>query len=158
MGYVYALAKLRVSLEIFSVPTIHLDPTSNENMPKSDLPEDHVRLVLAVIAVWSCVEELRFSVGASTQKPSRLPDGAWNPPVKADLENRVRRGGVDLAESFPWNLRDPRTRIGRRRHLEVTSTLAVRGSGALMGGGATPLLLKDLKVRDAISIPATFIK
>jgi len=119
MGYVYALAKLRVSLEISSVPAMHLDPTRNENFPKSVLPEDHVRLAHALVAAWSCVEELGFEVRASAEKPSRLPDGTWNPPVKSNLESRLRHGGVDLAESFPWNLRGPRTRIERRRPPEV---------------------------------------
>jgi hypothetical protein len=119
LSYVYSLAKLRVSLEISSVPTMHLDPTQNDNFPKSVLPEDHVRLAHAVIAAWSCVEELGFEVRASGKKPSKLPDGTWNPLVKADLESRLRAGRIDLAESFPWNLRGPRTRIERRRPPEV---------------------------------------
>jgi hypothetical protein len=101
LEYVYALAKLRVSLEISSVPAMHLDPTRNDNFPKSPLPEDHVRLAHSLIAAWSCVEELGLEVRASAQKPSKLPDGSWNPPVRADLEGRLRRAGVDLAESFP---------------------------------------------------------
>jgi hypothetical protein len=119
MSYVYALAKLRVSLEISSVPTMHLDPTRNENLPKSVLPEDHVRLAHALMAAWSCVEELGLEVRASAKKPSKLPDGSWNPPVKTNLESRLRRGRIDLAESFPWNLRGPRTRIERKRPPEV---------------------------------------
>jgi hypothetical protein len=119
MGYVYAMAKLRVSLEISSVPAMHLDPSRNDNFPKSVLPEDHVRLAHALIAAWSCVEELGFEVRASSERPSRLPDGTWNPPVKANLESRLRRGGIDLAESFPWNLRGPRTRIERKRPPEI---------------------------------------
>jgi hypothetical protein len=39
--------------------------------------------------------------------------------VKADLEGRLRRGGVDLAESFPWNLRGPRTRIEKKRPPQI---------------------------------------
>lgn len=66
-----------------------------------------------------CVEELGFEVRASAQKPSKLPDGTWNPPVKADLEERLRKGGVDPAEPFPWNLRGPRTRIERKRPPQV---------------------------------------
>ncbi len=119
MEDVYALAKLRVSLEISSVPAMHLDPTRNDNFPKSPLPEDHVRLAHALIAAWSCVEELGLEVRASTQKPSKLPDGSWNPPVRADLEGRLRRAGVDLAESFPWNLRGPRTRIEKKRPPQI---------------------------------------
>lgn len=119
LEYVYALAKLRVSFELASVPLMDLDPTHAENIPKSPFPEDHVRMAHALIAAWSCVEELGFDVRASAQKPSKLPDGTWNPHVKADLERRLRKGGVNLAESFPWNLRGPRTRIERKRPPEV---------------------------------------
>ena len=69
--------KLRVSLEISSVSVMHLDPTRNDNFRKSVLPEDHVRLAHALIAAWSCVEELGFEVRASAQKPSKLSDGSW---------------------------------------------------------------------------------
>jgi len=82
-------------------------------------PEDDLRLDHALIAAWSCFEELGFDVRASAQKPRKLPDGSWNPPVKAELEWRLRRGGVDLAESFSWNLRGPRIRIERERAPQI---------------------------------------
>jgi hypothetical protein len=37
----YALARLEVSMEIRSVPTIELDPMHRLNIPKSVFPEDH---------------------------------------------------------------------------------------------------------------------
>lgn len=48
----FTLAKLRVSLEICSVPTMHSDPTQNENFPKSVLPDDHVRLAATLISIF----------------------------------------------------------------------------------------------------------
>ena len=119
LEYVYALAKLRVSFELASAPPKDLDPSQSDNIPKSPFPEDHVRMAQALIAAWSCVEELGFDVRASSKKPSKLPDGTWNPPVKADLEHRLRRGGVDLAEPLSWNVRGPRTRIERKKRPPV---------------------------------------
>lgn len=115
LEYIYALAKLRVSFELASLALIDLDPNHSENLPKSPFPEDHVRMAHAVIAAWSCVEELGFEIRASPKKPSKLPDGSWNPAVKSDLEQRLRNGGVDLAETFPWSVRGPRTRIERKK-------------------------------------------
>jgi hypothetical protein len=115
LAYIYGLAKLRLSLELFSFPGVELDPYHSANIPKSPLPEDHVRLAFAITSAWSCVEELGFEIRASSQKPSKLPDGRWNPVVKTELEDRLRRGHVNIGEKFHWNLRGPRTRIERKR-------------------------------------------
>jgi hypothetical protein len=115
LQYVYALAKLRLSLETFSVPVIELDPYHSANVPKSPLPEDHVRIAFAILAAWSCVEELGFEIRASSIKPSKLPDGSWNPIVQQELEGRLRRGHINLKESFHWSLRGPKTGIEKKR-------------------------------------------
>lgn len=115
LTFIYALTKLRVSLETFSMPFIELDPLQSATIPKSSLPEDHVRLAFAIVAAWSCIEELGSEVRASAQKPSKLPDGTWNPPVKHDLEERLRRSHVNLKERFFWSLRGKRTRIEIKR-------------------------------------------
>ncbi len=116
---VYALAKLRVSIELASVALMDLDPAHSENIPKSPFPEDQVRMAHALGAAWSCVEELGYEVRASAQRPSKLPNGTWNPPIKADLERRLREGRIDLAEPFGWNLRGPRTRIERKKPPQI---------------------------------------
>jgi hypothetical protein len=112
---IYALAKLRLSLDICSAPFVELDPHHSENIPKSPYPEDHVLLAFAVVTAWSCIEELGFDIRASENNPSKLPDGSWNPKVKLDLEERLRKGHVNLRESFHWNLRGPRTRIEKKK-------------------------------------------
>jgi hypothetical protein len=115
LQYMYALAKLRLSFEIFSLPSVELDPTHSENVAKSPLPDDHVRMAFAIVTAWSSVEELGFEIRASNKNPSKLPDGTWNPGVKADIENRLRAGNIDLKELFHWNLRGPRTGIEMKR-------------------------------------------
>lgn len=119
LQYVYALSKLGLSFETFSLPFIELDPHHSQNVPKSPLPEEHVRLAFAIVTAWSCIEELGFDIRASQKNPSKLPNGNWNPIIKNDLEVRLRLGHVDLKEQFYWNLRGARTRIERKRAPEL---------------------------------------
>ena len=58
LHFVYALAKLRLSFETFSIPFIELDPNHSANVPKSPLPEDHVRLAFAIVAAYACMRSL----------------------------------------------------------------------------------------------------
>jgi hypothetical protein len=115
LRYIYALAKIRLSFETFSLPSTALDPSRNENIPKSPLPEDHVRMAFAIVTAWSCLEELGFEIRASSTKPSKFTDGSWNPVVRQELESRLLRGRINLEEAVHWNLRGPRTRIERKR-------------------------------------------
>lgn len=119
LRFVYALARLALSLEIMSVPTINLDPTHSPNIPKSVFPEDHIRLAMAITSAYSSIEELGLTIRASSQNPSRI-NGAWNPVVRSHLEDRLKRAGVDLDEEFYWNLRGKRTRIEMKRKPEIT--------------------------------------
>jgi hypothetical protein len=115
LEYIYALAKIRLSLETYSLPIIALDPSHGENVPKSALPEDHVRMAFAIVTAWSCVEEMGFEIRAGKDKPSKLPDGSWNPAVRKDLESRLQKGHINLNERIDWNLRGARTRIEKKR-------------------------------------------
>ena len=115
LQYVYALAKLRLSFETYSLPVVELDPHHSENVPKSPLPEDHVRLAFAIVAAYSCIEELGLEIRASEKKPSKLPDGSWNPVIRSELETRLRRSHINLKELCLWNLRGSRTRIEKKR-------------------------------------------
>jgi hypothetical protein len=119
LRFVYALARLALSLEIMSVPTIDLDPTHSPNIPKSVFPEDHIRLAMAITSAYSSIEELGLTIRASSQNPSRI-NGAWNPVVRSELEDRLKRAGVDLDEEFYWNLRGKQTRIEMKRRPEIT--------------------------------------
>ena len=112
---IYALAKLRLSFDTYSVPFIELDPHHSENIPKSPFPEDHVVLAFAILAAWSCIEELGFDIRASQNKPSKLPNGDWNPVVRVELEERLKKSHINLLEPFHWNLRGARTKIEKKK-------------------------------------------
>jgi hypothetical protein len=96
LQYVYGLAKLRLSLETFSLPIVELDPYHSDNVPKSPLPEDHVRLAFAIVTAYSCIEELGLEVRASNKNPSILPNGTWNPVIRSNLERRS--GSVEVTD------------------------------------------------------------
>ena len=117
---VYAMSKLRVSLDTSSVSVQELDPERRENLPKSVLPEDHVRYAFAIVAAWSCIEELGFEIRASSNNPSKI-NGVWYPTVKTDLEMRLRRRHINLKERCLWNLRGHRTRIEMKRAPEIVT-------------------------------------
>ncbi len=119
LRFVYALARLAISMEIMSVPTVELDPNHSLNIPKSDFPEDHIRMAAAITSAYSCIEELGLEIRATNNNPSQI-NGAWNPHVKNDLEQRLGKAGVNLTEEFYWNLRGKRTRIEIRKRPEIT--------------------------------------
>jgi len=141
----YALARLQISMEVMSFPTIELDPSHSPNIPKSLFAEDHIRMAVAITAAYAAIEELHLEIRASPQKPSRI-DGRWNPEVRAELEQRLTRAGVDLSEEFHWNLRGKRTRIEIRRSREITK-LAPWARSEVRDGQSTfqtPLLTRAL--------------
>ena len=76
----------------------------------SRLPRErgHSRLFLAI-------EELGLEIRASQKNPSRMPNGTWNPNVKANLEARLHKSHIDLSDDQIWTLRGPKTRIERDR-------------------------------------------
>lgn len=118
-SFVYALARLQISMDILSVPTIELDPMHSPNIRKSVFPEDHVRMATAIVSAYAAIEELGLTIRASEKNPSRI-NGAWNPKVRSELEERLKAAGIDLAEPFYWNLRGKRTRIEMKRAPEIT--------------------------------------
>jgi hypothetical protein len=90
LQHIYALAKLSLSIETYSLPAMELDPARRDNLPKSVFPEEHVRMASAITTAYGCIEELELEIRASQQNPSKLKNGTWNPVVRADVEARLR--------------------------------------------------------------------
>jgi hypothetical protein len=65
LKHIYALAKLSLSIETCSVPTMELDPAHGDNIPKSVFPEEHVRMAFAITTAFGCIEELGLEIRAS---------------------------------------------------------------------------------------------
>lgn len=119
LSFVYTLARVAISQEILSVPTIELDPMHSPNIRKSVFPEDHIRMATAIVSAYAAIEELGLTIRASKENPSRI-NGTWNPKVRKELEERLTEAGVDIAEPFYWNLRGKRTRIENKRAPEIS--------------------------------------
>ena len=119
LSFVYALARFAIGMEILSVPTIELDPMHSLNIRKSVFPEDHVRMATTIVSAYAAIEELGLTIHASKENPSRI-NGAWNPKVRKELEERLTEAGIDLSEPIYWNLRGKRTRIETKRAPEIT--------------------------------------
>jgi len=113
----YSVLKYKLSLSIYSVLPIETHPDHFPfHMPVSRFPSDHIMFSYAITSAFSVIEELGFSVNASSSKPS-VVKGAWNPIVKQDLEDRLRGGRIDLAEGFLWIVRGSKRRIESKRPL-----------------------------------------
>jgi hypothetical protein len=118
----YALAKFRLSTETASWAWVDLDPHHSETMSRWHHADDHVRLANAIVLAYSVLEELELEVRASTTNPSSI-NGQWNPNVKTDLEERLKRAGIDLSQPVIWNIRGGKSRLESERpqHLYATS-------------------------------------
>ncbi len=112
----YALHKLALSYQSSSPHLMDLHPSESPRrfQVQSD-PIYHVYVANAVTLAYSAIEELGLELRASQKNPSKMPDGTWNPVVKADLEERLQKSGIDLSDTHIWTLRGPKTRIEKKR-------------------------------------------
>jgi hypothetical protein len=111
----YAIHKLHLSYRSCCISEADLQPSQYKLYPIEDDPIAHVNIANAVTLAYSAIEELRLDVVVPHGKQSRMPDGSWNPEIKADLERRLGAAHVDLSDTSIWILRGPPTRIERRR-------------------------------------------
>jgi hypothetical protein len=108
----YALHKLALSYQSSSPHMMDLHPGESPRRFGVQVdPIYHVYVANAVTLAYSAIEELGLEVRASKKNPSKMPDGTWNPRVKADLEARLRKSGIDISSTAIWTLRGPKTRI-----------------------------------------------
>jgi hypothetical protein len=98
-GHEYALFKYYLSVYLVSVDSIDLNARfGRHDIKTSPLVLDHVWLAQSVALAHGVIEELGLNVRASSQRPSTI-EGQWNPDVKSDLVARLKRAGIQDAES-----------------------------------------------------------
>ena len=115
----YALFKHLASHELISSDPWSFDPT--EWVPGKFVSLSvgyHVKCAYAIVIAYSVIEELSFELRASKNNPSFI-DSEWNPIVKNELEKRLKKAGINLAELFFWTLRDTPTKIERVRQPRI---------------------------------------
>lgn len=111
----YALHKLALSYESSSLHIMDVHPRyAPRRFSVRQDPMLHVYLANAITLAYSAIEEMGFEIKSSHKEPSKI-DGLWNPVVKADLEQRLQRGGISLDDSFVWTLRGPKTRVEKAK-------------------------------------------
>jgi len=106
---IYAISKYNFSITNCSIFRVDLDPYT-DHISISPFPDDHVRFCQAIISCYSVLEELGLEIRASQKKPSMI-NGNWNPSVKDDLEDRLKKAGINLQETLLWTLRGPKRKI-----------------------------------------------
>ena len=123
LKWVYAVTKYSFSLNLYSVHHIDLEPWRSPHLGVSPFPGDHVMFAYAIVSAYSVVEDLGLTLRCHAGRPSRIK-GKLNPNVKADLEERLKKAGVGLSETFLWTAR------GKKRRIE--------GSRAIPDGAKAP--------------------
>jgi hypothetical protein len=112
----YALHKLALSYQSSSPHMMDLHPSESPRLFGIHIdPIYHVYLANAITLAYSAIEELGLELRASQNKPTKMPDGTWNPIVKADLEARLQKFGIDISSTQIWTFRGPKTRIEKIR-------------------------------------------
>jgi len=116
--YKYALAKYKLASNLHSMPIVDIDPSiATEHFGVSTCFDDHIHYAYSIIASYSVIEEIGLEIRATANKPSRLKNGNWNPLVKIDLEDRLKKAGVDVDITIPWVLRGKPTKIQKVKPL-----------------------------------------
>lgn len=110
----YAIHKYRLSRDTAGASEMELDPDYwSSRTTVTHAASDHVCFTQAIILAYSAIEELELEIRASYNRPSRLPNGQWNPVVRQDSEKRLKKAGVAPSENVIWYLRGTPTRIER---------------------------------------------
>jgi hypothetical protein len=112
--WMYAVAEYKFSSSLFSVHHVDLEPRSAPQLRLSTFPGDHIIFSHAIMSAYSVIEDLGLEVRASSARPSRI-GGEWNPEVKADLEKRLKKAGINLRDSLLWTMRGPKRKIEIQR-------------------------------------------
>lgn len=111
----YAMAKIALSLEVYSTPIVDLDPHYQPmSLPRSLFASDHVRWAYCIILAYATIEELGLEIRASNENPSRIK-GKWNPKVHDNLKERLTKAGINLRDLVLWNRRRSNSRIDRAK-------------------------------------------
>lgn len=118
----YAVHSLAFSQGMACLHHMDLDPSHwRHARAVSRYHRDHLRFAYAIISAYAVLEQLNLEVRASSSRPSR-PGGKWNPIVRADIEARLQRSGVNLAETVLWTVRGTPRRVERDRPTKAVAT------------------------------------
>lgn len=111
-AYYNALLKYQLGNYLCSIAPIELDPSHSFYYKLSPFHSDYVKFAYAIILFYSVIEELGLEIRATNKNPSFI-NKKWNLSIRKDLEERLKKGGINTKELFSWNLRSTPTKIER---------------------------------------------
>jgi len=114
-----AVHKYELACRTHSNDAMQLGPFEEHSPLAESFDDDKIRYAYAILIHYSILEELGFDIHASPRNPSKLPNGAWNPSVRADLVDRLEKGHVDTSDPILWAFRGPPTKIEIRKPIDV---------------------------------------
>jgi len=118
LKFIYTISKYNFSVTNCSVFRFHLEPFISDHISLSPYADDHIRFCHAIIAAYSAIEELGLEIRTSQKKPSKIR-GKWNPEVKVEFEERLKKSKINLKESLLWTIRGPKRRIELERAPDI---------------------------------------
>lgn len=124
---VNSLIKYHLSNQIYSTHIMDLSPYNI--IERSPFPYDYIRFGYAIFIAYSIIEELKLEVRATKENPSYI-NKEWNPVVKDDLEERLKRAKINAKEPLLWQLRGRKTSLEKRKEIEI-SNMANWSSGEI---------------------------
>lgn len=111
IDFQYALLKYRMGCSIHSLPAVEIDPCyATEHWGKVAFRDVHIMLASSIVTFYSVIEQLNLEIKASSSCPSRKK-GKWNPPVFADITQRLMAAGVDVEQYSVWIQRGKTTNV-----------------------------------------------
>ncbi len=113
-----SIVKYQLSTEIYSQH--YIDLQEGLNWKTTDFNFIQIRFAYAIIAAYSIIEELGLDINASTDKPSKLENGDWNPVVLENLVNRLKNSNINIQKDISWMIRGYETEIEKKRPIKIT--------------------------------------
>lgn len=111
---IYAIHKLAMSYETEAVTPWSTHPRYADIFDKHSYEyRSHVGTSIAINLAYSAIEELGLEVRSSFKKPRwvRSDTHEWNPEVLQELQERLRRSGIDPQEKGTWIVRGDQTEV-----------------------------------------------
>ncbi len=112
-AYSYALFKYNLGISLFPINIKDLDPNYFRYLKSPTSRSDRVKMAYSIILFYSVLEELGLEIRADKNNPSFI-NKKWNPKVKKELEERLKKHGIDIDKPFPLDLRSTPTKIERK--------------------------------------------
>jgi len=112
--YIYSLEKYKISMELGHINAFACNPKYGQVFENSSQSyEEHTKMLMAIVAAYSIVEELGLEIrGSDKQKRfiSKRPY-EWNKRIWDDTLERLKQSNIDPGYKIQWTIRGEDTKI-----------------------------------------------